>query len=277
MSAQTVRSDNIGVLEKEGVRLLNGVLAKGTISGTAAEGELVRVSSTGAGKLSVSRAGGSGVSGTLDVAARKVGTTALNGSCRLFEKVGTSAMREIYFDDLTCATVPSSKIAYAHKDSGGNIDVLVLDDVTGDLYTYGLVKNGEPQTGGSGELSYSNRTVYVENSQGNTKSIVSNMALPKDNLGGIVASANGERLAGSVSLTGEKNIRRSDFTTRDGKVYVTLSTQEMRVADNVQCYNKTTKTWFKSLEDCRAFSDNLTVYYDRPVKDGGKVRVVVAE
>lgn len=277
-SSQTVRSENIGVLEEEGVRLLNGILAKGTISGTAAAGELVRVSSGSVGKLSVSRISGSGAGGTLDVAARKVGSTPLNGGCRLFEKVGNSAMREIFFDDLTCATVPSSKITYAHKDSGGNIDLLILNDVTGDLYTYGMVKNGEPQGGGSGELTYENRTVYVENGSTEAfKPVISNMAIPKGGMGGLVATADGQKLAGSITLTAEKDVRRSDFTTRDGKVYVTLSTQEMRVSDDVQCYNKTTKTWFKSLEDCRAFSDNLTVYYDRPVKDGGKVRVVVAE
>ena len=100
--------------------------------------------------------------------------------------------------------------------------------------------------------------------QGSTKPVVSNMAIPKDNMGGIVATAGGEKLAGTVTLTAEKDVRRSDFTTRDGKVYVTLANQEMRVADNVQCYNQVTGTWFNSLEDCRAFSDKLTVYYDRP-------------
>ncbi len=275
-SSSTVRSDNIGVLEKEGVRLLNGVLAKGTISGTAEEGELVRVSSSGAGKLTVSRVSGNGVSGALDVAGRKVGTTALNGGCRFFEKVGNSAMREIFYDDLTCASVPSSKITYAHKDSGGNIDVLIFDDVTGDLHTYGMVKNGDPQVV-EGDMGYTNRTVYVQNSKGASEAIVSNMSIPKNNMGGIIATADGKKIAGSISLTEEKDVRRSDFTTRDGKVYVTLSSQEMRVSDDVQCYNKTTGTWFKSLEDCRAFSDNLTVYYDRPVKEGGKVRIVVAQ
>ena len=284
--SSTLRTDNVGVLEDEGIRLLNGILAKGEISGTAEKGELVRVTSTGAGKLSVSRVATSGAGGSLDVAGRKVGTAPLSGGCRLFEKVGNSAMREITFEDLTCTTVPSSKITYAHKDSGGNVDVLILNDVTGDLYTYGMLKNGTPKQGSFGGETYENRTIFVENSgkknpgtapTSKDTAIANNMAFSKNAMAGLIATADGEKIAGSIMLTEEKGVHRSDFTTRDGKVYVTLDSQEMRVSDSVQCYNKATGTWFDSLEDCRAFSDNLTVYYDRPVQDGGKVRVVVAQ
>ena len=273
----TVRTENIGVLEKDGVRLLNGILATGEISGIASEGELVRVSSNGPGKLGAYRINGSGVNDSFDVVARKLGNTALNGSCRFFETAGNSVMREIHLEDLTCKTVSAARITYAHKDNSGNIDVLIFNDATGDLYTYGLLRNGEEQQGGSPGMPLVNRTVYVENSQGTTKPLLSNMAIPDDNVGGIIPTVDGERVARSVMLTAERNVRRSDFSTRDGKVYVTLSTQEMRVSEDVQCYNKTTGTWFKSLEDCRAFSDNLTVYYDRPVQEGGKVRIIIAQ
>ena len=96
-------------------------------------------------------------------------------------------------------------------------------------------------------------------------------------MGGIVVTADGSSAESWVTLTEEKGVKRSDFQTREGHTYVTLDTQEMMVAENVQCYNKTTQTWFASLADARAFSDNLTVYYDRPVDEGGKVRIVVAE
>ena len=47
------------------------------------------------------------------------------------------------------------------------------------------------------------------------------------------------------------------------------------VAGNVLCYNKTTKSWFASLDEARAYSDTLTIYYDRAPQEGGKVRLVV--
>ncbi len=280
-ASSVVRTENIGVLEElsgEAVKvtLINGVKLEGNTASTGLHaGELVRVSSGTGQKLTLSRVSGSGVSGALDVAGRRVGTTALSGGCRLFEKVGASAMREIDLTDLTVASVPGSQITYGHKDSAGRIDLLILNNATGDVYTYGMLKNGEPVS--AGEDLY-NHTILVTNGDnpGGTAPVISNMAIPRDGMGGVAVTADGQDAAGVVTLTQEKGIRRSAFTTRDGQTYVRLSSQEMRVSEQVQCYNAVTKTWFASLADARAFSDNLTVWYDRPVQEGGKVRVVVA-
>lgn len=287
VSASDARGDNIGVLEKlEGntaqvTLLTGGIRLEGNCTGSNVQaGELVRVGSSGANKLSLSRVSGSGASGSFQVAERKVGTVPLSGSCRLFEKVGKSAMKEISAEDLTRASIPGSQIVYAHRDTGGRIDLLILDNATGDLYTYGMLKNGTPQEVSGGEgTSYTNRTIIVTNSDhpDGTSPVVSNLAVSKNMMAGVVFTADGAGVAGTVSLTEESGIHRSDFTTRDGKTYVTLKTQEMRVSDDVQCYNRTTGTWFEDLTDARAFSDDLTIYYDRPVNEGGKVRVVVAE
>lgn len=285
VATSVARGDNIGVVTKNDgsevtAKILNGPEVTGLSTNNSVKpGELAYVSSGGVGKLSLSRVSSSSVSGTFTVADRKVGSLSLSGSCQFFEKVGQSAMKQIFLTDLTLSAVPNSKILYAHQNSSGKVDVLIFNDATGDLYTYGMLSNGEPQTGGSGDLSYSNPTIVVTNSD-NPKGaapLVSAASFTRNSMGGVAAKADGSGAAGVVTLTAENNIKRSAFQTRDDVVYVTLSTQEMRVADNVQCYNKTTGTWFKSLADARAFSDRLTVYYDRPVQDGGKVRVVVAE
>ena len=286
VSASDARGDNIGVLEKlEGntaqvTLLTGGIRLEGNCTGSNVQvNELVRVGSGGANKLSLSRVSGSGVSGSFQVAERKVGTVPLSGSCRLFEKVGKSAVEEIYAEDLTRASIPGSQIVYAHRDTGGRIDLLILDDATGDLYTYGMVKNGKPENVVNGEIEYTNRTIIVTNGDrpDGIGPVVSNLAVSKNMMAGVAFTADETGVAGTVSLTEETGIHRSDFTTRDGKTYVTLKTQEMRVSDDVQCYNRTTGTWFEDLTDARAFSDDLTIYYDRPVNEGGKVRVVVAE
>ena len=286
VSASDARGDNIGVLEKlEGntaqvTLLTGGIRLEGNCTGSNVQvNELVRVGSGGANKLSLSRVSGSGVSGSFQVAERQVGTVPLSGSCRLFEKVGKSAVEEIYAEDLTRASIPGSQIVYAHRDTGGRIDLLILDDATGDLYTYGMVKNGKPENVVNGEIEYTNRTIIVTNGDrpDGIGPVVSNLAVSKNMMAGVAFTADETGVAGTVSLTEETGIHRSDFTTRDGKTYVTLKTQEMRVSDDVQCYNRTTGTWFEDLTDARAFSDDLTIYYDRPVNEGGKVRVVVAE
>ena len=51
----------------------------------------------------------------------------------------------------------------------------------------------------------------------------------------------------------------------------------MRVSDEVACYNRVTDGWFETLDEARAYSANLTVYYDRAPDQGGKIRVVRAD
>ena len=82
------------------------------------------------------------------------------------------------------------------------------------------------------------------------------------------------RYMGKGVLTAVKNVGRSDFYTYDGQVYVDAGGRTRLVSDEVQCYNQRAKSWFDDLASARAFSDDLTVYYDSM---GGKIRLVVAK
>ena len=68
---------------------------------------------------------------------------------------------------------------------------------------------------------------------------------------------------------------------------VTTNSMIIPISDRVMCYNETTKEWFsvgegkndedyvKALNLARAFSENVTIYYDKTPDQGGKVRLVV--
>ncbi len=282
VDARTARADNLGVVTAAGseakVTLLNGVEISGQCQSTGfAVGQLVRVNSSGSGRISLGKVQGGSVRGDLSVDNRRIGTTNLNGGCRIFEQAGEGlAMRELRLEELLTETVPSSRIFYTHQDSNGKVDLLILDNVTGDLYTYGILSNGAPVEVSGSEGSF-NKTIVVENGEGTTTPAISNAILPKNGMGGIALTADGSQVADLVTLTEERDVQRSDFVTRGDDTYVRLETQEMRVSDEVQCYNRRTGTWFASLAEARAFSDDLTVYYDRPAGEGGQVRIVVAE
>ena len=70
---------------------------------------------------------------------------------------------------------------------------------------------------------------------------------------------------------------RSDFYTRGDEVYLNIGSRAMLVSKDVQCYNEATDSWFSTLDEARAYSDHLTVYYDKSPERGGQVRIVVAE
>ena len=60
----------------------------------------------------------------------------------------------------------------------------------------------------------------------------------------------------------------ADFFVSQGATYVTAGGRTYRVADDVECYKKTTKSWFEQetgearLSACKAYSKDLTIYVD---------------
>lgn len=275
-SASEVESSNVGILEKADggdveVKLLSGLTIKSKASNTAAQqGQLVTVSSKDLFSVYVSPVTSSNVSGSLDVASGKVGNLSLSTSCRIYDQAGGGQLVEVSLDDLALPTVPNNKITYAYRNASGRIDVLVLNDVTGDGYTYGKVSYGDQDDVTVGVK------VVLTNGEG-TKTAVGAVNVPGTGWGGIAFSGDGTKAMATVPLKTRANVHRSAFTERDGKTYVTLGDQELRVSDKVQCYNSTTGQWLEDLETARAFAERLTVYYDRNANEGGKVRVVVVE
>ena len=282
---------------KATVQLLDSVLGKvegktsyRKDSATKMMGELVTVSSNKQGQLTLTRLTGgssSGVTGKLDVAARTLGGTPLADNVAVYEKVGSSKLQPVKYSQITAVSVPASKILYASKDYAGRYNVLVLDDVTGDLYTYGFMSKGTMTTPSSmGEIVNSTVIVTTSDKNGETKlELVGGVEVPRNAIGGVVASLNTlqdkNKIAGYVFLKELDGVRRSAFDMKAKTV--TTTDMVLPISDSVVCYNKTTKQWFTAedpmdaLNQARAFSDNITIYYDRTPEEGGKVRMVVVQ
>lgn len=160
-----------GVLGNGEVVLSCGLTAKGTISNSssAQTGELVKVTSSGIGKLSVLPAE-SEVSLSLNLTKNTLGSIPLADDVVVYERAKDSVVVEIDLDEILVSTVSSSKIDFYATNADGKVSVLLLDDVTGSAYTYGILEAGE-QSGGSGNLTYTNTTVAVENSAGTARAI----------------------------------------------------------------------------------------------------------
>ena len=80
-----------------------------------------------------------------------------------------------------------------------------------------------------------------------------------------------------TKLPYEEKVDRTAFYEEDDHWYVTIRGEAVRVSDEVACYNRVTDGWFKTLDEARAYSAELTVFYDRAPDQGGKVRVVRAD
>ncbi|HWS43747.1 MAG TPA: S-layer homology domain-containing protein [Pseudoflavonifractor sp.] len=254
------------------------------------QGQLVTVSSSKVGQLNLTRLSASGASGSLDVNARALGGSGLSENIRLYERVGAGAPAEISFAQLTRATVPASKITYVGKDYAGRVNIIVFDDVTGDQYKYGMAVLGTASSSSSGSSPDDaiNTTISVQSGDEASEALISGTNFKADQLIGIAASLervrDTPRLAAWVDLKSVTKVSRSAFDMDDDAGSgiapigtVTTSSMTLPIAGNVVCYNKTTKTWFATLNEARAYSNSLTIYYDRTPQEGGKVRLVVVE
>lgn len=284
------------------ITLLDGLITlKGSTTGSEKlNGYLVTVSSGRRGYLTLSRVNGKGASGILNLTTNRVGTKALSEGARFFEQVGNGELVEIERSDITVDTVPANKITYVGYDWAGRVDKLVLDDVTGDRYDYGMIYYRpagpqdvedavpDPDTGKVPQ-TYQNGEIRVTNGSGQQSYVVGSVEGAKSGrYGGIAGSLdtlNGKhRLAGYVPLTSADGIRRSQIDTST----MVLTTNEMvlPISSQVQIYSEATGGWYTvskdasakdNLERALAFSNDMTVYYDRTPGEGGKVRIIVLE
>ena len=250
----------------------------GTISGQAEDyrGSLVSVTAGSGQTVYLSKLISNGTSSALNVANKTLGSASLAENISIYERVGNSAISAITLADLTVDTVAASKIVYLRKNYAGKVDLLVLNDVTGDCYTYGIATMGTKE--GSGTIPYSNTTTTVTNSDKDSLTTIGGSNFKDGQFIGLAASLDTldgyPKIAGSLELKSVKNVSLTNFNTQTNVFF--SGSLELPISDNVQCYNAETKTWFSSLAECLSYSNDLTVYYDRNPNEGGKVRVVVA-
>lgn len=259
-----------GVLGEGQVELTCGLTAKGTVSGSAGAGDLVKVTSSGVGKLSVSQVSG-GSSLDLSVSEGTLGSAPLADNVRIYERAGTSVVTEIDLEDIQTATVQAADIDFYATDSNGLVSVLLLDNVTGNAYTYGLLAVGSKTESSSG-MSYTNRTVSVENGDGTTQEYITGQSASDGAMGGIAVSSEGKAVS-VVTLGEADHISQSAFESLDA---VMIDGVRVPISDAAQGYNSDTERWV-TLSQARAYSDTFTVYYSGTLGVDAVVRVLATE
>ena len=266
----------------------SAVSFKGTVSASAEklEGELVILSSSRSGYLTLTAVPASTTAGAINVPLRTLGGQILSDRVALYERTQGAAPKRISWSQITVDTIPASKISYVGTDLSGAIDIIILNDVTGDGYTYGYMSTrteevtvpGLTQADGTPGPSSTYNLYYtvVENSSGKHELQTLSSAQIRTAPGGMAAAANG-RVGTTVTLTALSGVPRSAFNMTD--MTVTVNGVTYPIAQNVECHNKAAGSWFgngaEGLNAARAYADTLTIYYDKAPSQGGKIRLVV--
>lgn len=245
--------------------------------------QLVTISSGIKGKISASRIPTKTTSGTFDVDAMKLGGYTVTAGVKIYEQVDDGAMVQVSLSGLSHLEVPGTRIVTYHLNSSNMVDYIVLKDVTGDAYEYGMLvsatqKDGENESRvwrllRSEPVSFSPQSGY-----GGKNGTFAGVSVGRNSLGE-------PTIRSSMELTAVKNVTPADFFQSQGQNYVTAGGKTYLVSDEVECYRKVGSTqysednWFhqstgqERLDAVKAYSKDLTIYVD-PI--GQRVRVIAA-
>lgn len=265
------------------VKLLHGNLeVSGGISSSAAErynDQLVIVSSTSVGRLNLSMVESSGVKGDLDVPGRTLGGKALTQDVVIYDRAKDGSVVSVDYDSLTIEKISRNDISFVSFDYADRVRYIVLDDVTGDAYQYGYFAYYERVREDEGVPTPPQLCVRQGSADGketfSRKGNFFKSGVRQNAPGGVAYNSKGN-IAATVTLSSAQHIARSAFDLDD--MSVNIGGVSYVISPSVQCYNKTSKTWFApgkaGVEAARAYSDDLTLYFDRPAAQGGKIRLI---
>lgn len=309
----STRSTAIGTVTASSAQVFlpnGGTLAlEGTVAnGGKLAGQLVTISSGTKGQISASRLPTQNVSGVFDVEGMKLDGRTVTAGVRIYEQVSSGRMTQVSLAQLGLDSIPGSRIATYHLNSSNMVDYIVLKDVTGDAYVYGMMtadtetterevlvvdENGNPVVDIDGNLKYiteksSSRDWTLLNSSPIAFSAQSAYSGKNNSFVGVSVGQNnqgGATIGAVIELTAIKNVSPTNFFESQGMNYVTVNGKTYRVADDVECCRSVVTTkhsvdeWFRQstgqarLDACKAYSKDLTIYVD-PV--GEQVRIIVA-
>ena len=295
--AAVMSSDNMfvratGYYDGTAIKMINGPTISYKSSNIAA-GTLVKAYSVVSGEIQAREISDNYPNVALDLNTSMLGDKPISASARFYEKVGANGkIMPIDRSDIVLAKIASGRVFYVEYDSAGNATVILLNDVSGDLYEYGMIRKGtenvysnerNPSTG-QYDVIGTNIYVWCENSYGESaKQIYGFDTLPTDVWGGIATDRDGEnptiiRLKNYAGMT--KQSFGSDNTMLINGVHVPIS-------DKVHIYISSSQTFMKlsdysndlasMIASARYNGTSFDVYMEKAPAEGGKVRVIIVK
>ena len=186
---------------------------------------------------------------------------------RILDVNDTAAVR-VYYSRLNGAVLESGDVRYCATNDAGEITDLILNDFTGDLYEYGIITGVSEQ---SNDMSLSGSYTYLVNGEKQT------ISTNGKTLGASIGPAQLTIKDGQLdSVRALYQIKNPDSITRLG---VTKDGENWLFWDDCAVYLYENSNYsLLSLTELRNNFDayNITCYYEKDIKDGGRIRIVIA-
>ena len=237
------------------------------------------------GYARIKKVSDSGTGGTFSWSSRRLGSAKLSPGINILD-IGTRDIThtatycKVYGQRLDGVEISSKSVLYSHKNSSGEIDTLILDNVTNDSFSYGLITKAsvashwvKDKDGGSTEQTSGTYDFMVE---GNRYSVT---------VSGKFSVSRGDvvRISGSMQnpdvMTAINAISGSITSLSSDKLIAGNTTYKL--SDRITAYkvedSSSGEYSMLSLSDViNNFKNyNIRAYYDKSDETGGRVRVLL--
>ena len=270
------------------VSLINGLTLRDlTVTSekdlSSLQGRLVTVSQDSSGKAYLTQRTLSGKgSGNWSVAEGQLGDRLVSPQAQIYEEVLSGApLCTIQTSDIVQTTVPSNQIRYTVTDSAGTVVCIILGDVTGESWTYGIAygeKRGDEDDENS-NVTYHIRLKYWDGSKTDELPyrVLSLSGLTSGTPVGIPKGYSTNENVVNTSLSTQKLtlVDTVELSAFDGTTGVKTKDGYYALADNIGVY-VTARNEFISLQSARANYTSFRLYANKSAEDGGKIRVIIA-
>ena len=312
----TVSADMQGIVTaidegKATVTLTNGITLRNMDidkldKPTALMGRLVSVSTNGDKAVLTRRTLSGKTSGEWSLSDGKLGSKPVSSRVNVYEEVLSGApLSRIALSDISLAKVPSSDIRYTVTDSAGTITTVILGDVTGDSWLYGMGSSKRNEriftppfsVGGRswGELSDAEPKEYEKNHPSYDYFVTINywntdkhekeeatfrvLNLPSGLTGGPIAVPKGYSTDESIVNTSLdikklKLIDTVDRTAFDGASGVRTKDGYYALADQLGIYDTENREFIATLQSAKSNYTKFALYANDTAEDGGKIRII---
>lgn len=296
--------------EKATVTLTNGLtlrdipIAKDVK--TDVMGRLVTVSQSGEGADLIRRTLSGKTAGNWSVAEGKLGSNAVSSKVRVYEEVLSGApLNAINVSDIDLTSVPASQIKYTVQDNAGTVTNIVLGDVTGESWIYGIgygkkIKGNfyPPADSGYSDMQPEDQEEYQRKHPeyySYTYAVVPKYwqdgkmvddkeyrvpSLPSGLNGNPIGIPRGYSTDESIVNTSLDTLKLTLIDTVkpsafDGSSGVRTKDGYYELAENIGVY-VSEQNRFVSLQTAKSNYTSFRVYANKTAENGGKIRVIVA-
>ena len=185
----------------------------------------------------------------------------------------TATVASVYPQRLNGINLSEDDILYVSKNSVGNINEMILRDVTGDTHTYGVI-------------TYAKNNSYDRQLSGNYEYIANGteVTLSTNNKTFGVSAGQAVKIKGDgrevTSMTPLSQIKATKITDVSGST-ITMDNNEYIMSDKVQIYVKNSSYGsvysMITVDELAEMADEYTAYVwvDKATSSGGRVRVII--